>query len=64
MRARAHRLHGDTEVKFTTAVDARSRVRKPLTDYMGNLTVAAMAKGTIGELIGRQSYGILRGAGT
>lgn len=64
MRVRAHRLHGGVEVKFRTVVDARSRVSRPLTNYMGNLTVDARAKTTLEDLIGRESCMILRGGGT
>ncbi|OIW30313.1 hypothetical protein CONLIGDRAFT_363553 [Coniochaeta ligniaria NRRL 30616] len=64
MRTRAYRLPQQTEVKFTTAVDARSRVSQPLPEYMGNLIVAAMAKTTLGELIGQQYYRNIHGLGT
>lgn len=64
MRARAHRLDARAEVKFTTAVDARGRVTQPVTDYMGNLTVAAMAKYTLEDLIGKRRHGLLNGRGT
>ena len=56
MRARARRLGSGDISKFTTAVDARSRVGRPMPDYMGNLIVAATAEMTVEQLIGRENY--------
>ncbi|KAB5575516.1 hypothetical protein GE09DRAFT_1215287 [Coniochaeta sp. 2T2.1] len=62
MRTRAHRLSKDTVVRFTTAVDARNRVGRAVKEdwlplwYMGNFSVAAVAKTTLGNLIGDEEH--------
>lgn len=50
-------------VRFTTAVDARRRVSRPLPEYMGNLVVAAVAESTLARIIGVRELDNLRGRG-
>lgn len=50
-------------VRFTTAVDARRRVSRPLPEYMGNLVVAAVAESTLTNIIGERELDDLRGRG-
>lgn len=63
-RARSQYLRSASVTKFTTAVDARRRVSKPLPDYFGNLIVAATAEKTIEDLVGLQATQTLAGSAT